>query len=272
MSAVDVASANDVRTQRVLSQIDLGRLGLEIGPAYNPLLPKASGARVETLDHAPKAHLIEKYRGYGVPQELLDRIEDVDYIWTGGSMVDAVGRAEAFDFILGSHVIEHSVDLVGFLQDCQTLLRSGGRVVLVVPDQRFCFDLLKPLTSVGAVVDAHLTPTRFHTPGALLDHTTYACTRAGQIVWSPEELGEVALQFPTMAGAEEVIARGVRQDEYHDVHRWTFTPSSFALLIHDLRGLGYHDLVQVPAAPPPLGFEFFVTLEHATAGPVPADR
>jgi hypothetical protein len=112
---------------------------------------------------------------------------------------------------------------------------------------------------------------RFHTAGALLDHTAYACTRSGQIAWSPEEHGEVALQFPTMTGADEAIARGTRQDEYHDVHRWTFTPSSFALLLHDLRVLGYHDLQPVPDGPPPLGFEFFVTLERATT-PATADR
>jgi SAM-dependent methyltransferase len=247
-------------------------VGLEIGPSTNPLLPKSSGAHVEIVDHATRAELIEKYRGYGMAQEDLDRIEDVDHLSDGGSFVDAVGRTGAYDFILASHVIEHSVDLIGFLQDCQALLRPGGRVALAVPDQRFCFDLLKPRTSVGAVVDAHLHPTRFHTAGALLDHSAYACTRGGQIAWSPEDHGEVALQFPSMSGADEAIARGTRQDEYHDVHRWTFTPSSFALLLHDLRVLGYHHLQPLPSGPPPLGFEFFVTLEDAARHPRAADR
>jgi predicted SAM-dependent methyltransferase len=272
MGATYVEAARDERTKRVLAQVDVRGLGLEIGPSYNPLLPKSSGARVEIVDHAPQADLIEKYRGYGMTQEELDRIEEVDHVSAGGSLVDAVGRTEEFDFILASHVIEHSVDLIGFLQDCQALLRRGGRVALVVPDQRFCFDLLKPRSSVGAVVDAHLNPTRFHTPGALLEHTAYACTRGGQIAWSPEEHGDLALQFPTMAGADEVIAQGTSQDEYHDVHRWKFTPSSFALLIQDLSTLGYHDLQQLPAGPPPLGFEFFVTLEKTGTRPRMGDR
>ena len=272
MSATYVAEARDERTQRVLANVDVQGLGLEIGPSYNPLLPKSSGARVEIVDHAPRAELIDKYRGYGMTQDELDRIEEVDHVSAGGSLVDAVGRTDEFDFILASHVIEHSVDLIGFLQDCQALLRRGGRVALVVPDQRFCFDLLKPRSSVGAVVDAHLNPTRFHTPGALLEHTAYACTRGGQIAWSPEQHGDLGLQFPTMAGADEVIAHGAAQDEYHDVHRWKFTPSSFALLIHDLSVLGYHDLQQLPASPPPLGFEFFVTLEKTGTRPEAADR
>ena len=36
--------------------------GLEIGPSFNPVVPKASGARVETLDHTDQSGLIEKYR------------------------------------------------------------------------------------------------------------------------------------------------------------------------------------------------------------------
>lgn len=264
-------SPRDERIRRVLAQVDVRGLGLEIGPSYNPLLPKSSGARVEILDHASRSELIDKYRGYGLTPEELDRIEEVDHVSAGGSLVDAVGRTGAFDFILGSHVIEHSVDLIGFLQDCQELLRHEGRVALVVPDKRFCFDLLRPWTSVGAVVDAHLKPSPFHPPGALLDHTAYACTRGGQIAWSPEEHGELILQFPGMAGADAAIARGTRQDRYHDVHRWQFTPSTFALLIHDLRELGYHDLRPTQAGPPPLGFEFFVTLERAV-GPGTADR
>jgi SAM-dependent methyltransferase len=267
-----VAAARDERARRVLSRVDLNGVGLEIGPSYNPLLPKSSGADVEIVDHATRDELIEKYRGYGLSQEELDRIEDVDHIATSGSLVQTIGRPGEFDFILASHVVEHSVDLIAFLQDCETLLRTGGRVALAVPDQRFCFDLFKPRTSVGAVVDAHLRPTAFHTPGALLDHTAYACTRNGQIAWSPEENGTLGLQFPTLSGAQEVIAQGVEQDEYHDVHRWMFTPSSFELLIHDLRALGHHSLHQVPAGPPPLGFEFFVALEKKATPHWSVDR
>ena len=267
---VAVGPTQEERTRRVLVPVDTSGLGLEIGPSYNPLLPKRSGANIEILDHASRDDLVAKYRELGFAAEQLDRIEDVDYVSTGGSFVDAVGRTGVFDYIIGSNVVEHMVDLVRFLQDCDTLLKPGGRVSVTVPDMRFCFDLLRPVSSISSVLDAHLAPTRFHTPGALFEAASFMCARDGKIAWSPDESGTVALQLDAADG-KKLMRQGLDQLEYHDAHRWTFTPSSFALLLQDLRELGYHSLVQYESEPP-IGFEFFVTLGHADGSPRHLDR
>jgi len=258
------------RRDKALAFVNLSGQGLEIGPSYSPLVAKASGAAIETIDHASRDALVGKFRAYGVPEEKLRLIEEVDHIWTGGSIVDAVGKPGHFDYVVAAHVVEHSVDLIAFLQDCERLIRDNGRVSLVVPDKRYCFDRLKPLTSVGGVVDAHVRPTRFHPPGPLLDHQAYACTMDGLIAWWSGSDGNVQLQDPNMSHGASVIADGLAQDEYRDVHRWVFTPSSFSLLMQDLRQLGYHSLVEVGGFETD-GFEFFVTLAKADGQP-PADR
>ena len=38
------------RVQILTSMFDPSGFGLEIGPSYNPLVPKSSGARIETID------------------------------------------------------------------------------------------------------------------------------------------------------------------------------------------------------------------------------
>jgi hypothetical protein len=253
----------DARQSRALAHVNLSGPGLEIGPSYLPLVPRHQWAKVETVDHASRAELIAKYRDHGLAQEELDRIEDVDHIWTGGSLVTAVGKSEYYEYVVAAHAIEHSVDLVGFVQDCQTLLRPGGRLALVVPDKRTCFDWFKPLTSVGAVVDAHLRPTMFHTPGVLLDHYAYACTLDDRIVWAPGETGQLSTQFADLSAAHDAIQTGIDQQTYRDAHRWVFTPASFSLLIEDLAELGYHSFCEVGSAPT-AGFEFYVTLGKAT--------
>src|SRR5258706_13446087 len=50
------------RKQLLLSLFDLSGVGLEIGPGFDPLVPKSSGRRIETVDHASAAELREKYR------------------------------------------------------------------------------------------------------------------------------------------------------------------------------------------------------------------
>ncbi len=251
---------DDERVRRVLATVDTSGLGLEIGPSYNPLLPKRSGASIEIVDHASRDDLVAKYRAMGVAAEQVDRIEDVDYVSSGGSLVETIGRASVYDFIICSNVVEHIVDLIRFLQDCEALLKPNGRLSMSVPDQRYCFDLLRPTTSSGDVVDGHLNPSPFHTPGSLLESTTYSSSRDGHEAWGPGATGPLVLH---VAGhlIPRLIDQWLHQTEYNDAHRWTFTPSSFSLLIQDLRELGYHTLIELDSEPP-LGHEFFVTLGH----------
>ena len=252
------------RREKALAFVDLDGRGLEIGPAYDPLVPKASGARIETVDHANREALVQKYFGYGVPADKLAQIEEVDHIWTGGRLVDLIRNPAAFHYILASHVIEHTVDLIGFLQDCEALLRADGVLSLVVPDKRYCFDLFQPLTSVGMVVDAHLSGSRFHSPGSLLDHYAYASLRGpGVIAWGPGATEPATLQFPDLSAGREALERAMRLEEYFDVHRWKFTPASFRLLVRDLRELGYHSLVEIGGFGTD-GFEFFVSLTRSS--------
>jgi len=260
------------RLKTTLRFVDLAGRGLEIGPSYSPLVPKASGARVETVDHADRDTLVEKYRAWGLPEEKLAQIEEVDYIWAGGSLAEAVGERGAFEYIVASHLVEHTVDLIGFLRDCSVLLTPDGVLSLVVPDKRYCFDRFQPHTSVGAAVDAHVFPRRFHTPGSLLDHHAYASKRGeSAIAWDPLDAAPLSLQFDDITAGRDSIEAGLSGDSYHDVHRWKFTPSSFRLLVQDLRALGYHDLVEAGDVVT-RRFEFFITFRKASGDDPELDR
>lgn len=252
------------RAARALASIDLSGVGLEIGPSYDPLLPKASGDRVEIVDHLPTGELITKYQKWGLSPEKIGAIEQVDHVWSGGRLVDVVGNQVQYDFIIAAHLIEHTVDLIGFLQDCQEVLGPKGRLALVIPDQRFCFDYFKSPTSAGQVVDAHLKPTQFHSPGTMLEHGLYDCATDGHIAWARGQLGPITLQHGTPDNARLLLARALEQKEYADAHHWKFTPASFSLLIQDLRDLGFHSFVEV-ASHPTVGFEFYVTLSLGEA-------
>lgn len=151
------------------------------------------------------------------------------------------------------------VDLISFLQQCQEVLGPKGRLALVIPDQRFCFDYFKSPTSAGQVVDPHLKPTQVHSPGTMLEHGLYDCATDGHMAWARGRLGPITLKHGTPDNARLLLARALDQKEYADAHHWKFTPESFSLLIQDLRDLGFHSFVEV-ASHPTVGFEFYVTL------------
>lgn len=224
------------RVERLLSMFDASGFGLEVGPSYNPLLPK-SKYRVETIDHADAETLRKKYH------DNASQIEEVDYVSDGGGMLDTIGEASRYDFIVASHVIEHMTDIVRFLQDCEELLKPGGRLVLAVPDKRYCFDTLRPLSTVGQALQAHFERWTRHPPSIHYDNEAYAVhTKSGGIVWIEPDLEDIQLMRQPEAGKRVL---DTLSGDYRDAHGWVFTPASFRYLIKTLQGLGYINLGEV---------------------------
>jgi predicted SAM-dependent methyltransferase len=219
------------RTEQLLSMFDSSGFGLEVGASYNPLLPK-SRFNVETIDHADAATLREKYR------DNASQIEEVDYVSDGRGLLEVIGKPGRYDFIFASHVIEHVTDIVRFIQDCETLLKPEGRLVLAVPDKRYCFDALRPISTVGQALQAYAERRHRHPPGVLFDQAAYMCTKAESIVWIEPTLDDVALMHSSEA-AKQGFETALNSESYHDAHGWQFTPNSFRLLIKQLRALGY---------------------------------
>ncbi|ESW64760.1 methyltransferase domain-containing protein [Mesorhizobium sp. C277A] len=220
------------RTELLFSMFDPKGFGLEVGPSYNPLLPKCRGFNVEIVDHANATALREKYR------DNASQIEEVDYVSDGRSLLETIGQEQRYDFIFASHVIEHVTDIVRFIQDCEVLLKPAGRLVLAVPDKRFCFDALRPLSTVGQALQAYAEQRKRHTPGILFDQVSYFCTKAQQVVWLEPTFDDVSL----LQSGEEAknMAEAVQVDRaYYDAHAWQFTPASFRFLVKKLRSLGY---------------------------------
>lgn len=214
------------------SLIDTGGIGLEVGPGFNPLLPKSEGYRVETVDYADAESLRKKYAGANVDT---GRIESVDHLLTqGGSLADLLGKTRHFDYIVALHVIEHMPDLLGFLKSCETLLKNDGVLLLAVPDKRRCFDLFQPLTTTGAVLQAHLERRTRPAPGAVFDDRAYNVVRNGSIGWSADDDGPLSF-FSDLGAAYRSFREAAGSDRYIDVHVWRFVPSSFRLILRDLR-------------------------------------
>lgn len=249
------------------SLINLDGFGLEIGPSFRPLVKKSSGAKVEVVDYTDAAGLREHYRGN--KHVNLENIEEVDYVVQRGSIFETVRKSKYYDYIVASHVIEHTPDLLGFLQDCGKLLKESGILLLAVPDKRHCFDVFQPLTSTGSVLQAHLDGRILPTPGAIFDDRAYNALRNGEIAWRIGSTGEL-LFYMEMDEAKAHFANERWATGYIDVHTWRFVPSSFRLIINDLYELGEIALREDRFFDS-VGDEFYITLSERGLG-CPIDR
>ena len=169
------------RFKKIFHTLDPNGFGLEIGPSYNPVAPKKQGFKVEIIDHLNRNGLIKKYeddrrhknrdrQSNEQYEELISNIEEVDFIWRGESYEELTGKQNHYDWIIASHVIEHTTDLIAFINDCDSILKSDGVLSLVIPDKRYCFDKFRALTGISEVIDTHLQNKKTHSPGVVADY------------------------------------------------------------------------------------------------------
>jgi tetratricopeptide (TPR) repeat protein len=238
---------------------------VEVGASFNPIAPKREGWDTKTIDAATRAELIDKYRGH--PGVDTDRIEEVDFVWRAGPLSSAVPSAlhGTFDAFIASHVIEHTPDLIAFLESAAKLLAGSGVVILAIPDKRFCFDYFRPLTMTGDVLSSHRARRIRHTKETLFDGSGYSVKADELIAWGQHSIDKFSFICSLEQAYSEFLTRGEDDDSpYTDAHAWQFTPSSFQLIILELARLGVTDW-RVERIGSAVGCEFHAWLRRGGA-------
>ncbi len=249
------------RYKKMLLGIRKDQLGLEIGPSHRPVAPKREGYQVEILDYLTKDELIEKYKSHHVN---VNAIEEVDYVWKGGSYSQLTGKREYYDYILSSHSIEHSTNFIEFLKDCSNMVKNNGVISLAIPDKRQCFDHFRQVTTIGTVLDDYFQGKEYHSPGIVGEYLLNSVKRNQKLSWDKKRFQKNwSANFAFIhdySYAGECIKDVLDKETYMDIHHYVFTDASFCLLILDLGVLGFIDLV-VERCFQTVGNEFIVTLK-----------
>lgn len=216
--------------KRILKHIDKKGRGLEIGASLNPVAPKKDGYDVHVIDHASRDDLVKKYQNQNVNT---DNIEDVDYVWEGQPYSELTGKRKYYDWIIASHLIEHTPDLIGFLNNCDAILKDDGVIALTVPDKRYCFDHFRPITGISKIIDSHIHKNIIHSPGTVAEYFLNVVSKSGSIAWNSSDNGNYEM-IHTLDNASESMDSVLTDNKYIDVHAWCFVPHSFRLILHDL--------------------------------------
>lgn len=251
------------RDSKLLQGIKKEQKGLEIGPSHSPIAPKREGYCVETVDYLSADELKEHYKNDGVN---LEAIEPVDYIWKGGSYYQLIQKEGYYDYIIASHMIEHSTDFCGFLKDCSKMMKKNGILRLAVPDKRYCFDRYRMTTGLAEIVNNAYKPAKLQSVGDVAEYYMNVVARKGRISWDKPFLPMFCIDrdkdFAFLHDPNTVLSsmKRVEEGEYIDIHHYVFTPASFKLLLYDLRLLEMTDL-KIVHMWNTRGNEFIVTLQ-----------
>ena len=257
------------RTELLLKHASKSQLGLEIGPYVNPLAPKSEGYNVKILDVFDQETLLSRAsKDPYLSNAAIDRIESVDFVCGASEIGELVSLAgNELDYILSSHNLEHIPDPIRFLKGCLKILKPDGVLSMALPDFRGCWDRFRPLTCTADWLEAFFQKRTKPTAKQVFVQNSMHCRWQNDGVELPtmplSTKVEELKPLETMERAyENYLKFSETEDEmpYLDTHCWTFMPSSFSLLVEDLRHLALIEF-KVMEITETLSSEFIVHLK-----------
>jgi predicted SAM-dependent methyltransferase len=131
----------------VLAESFLFGEGLEIGPLHQPI----------AIPRGAKARYVDRMRVEDLRREYAELAEwdltDVDIVDDGETLSTVADASQ--DFIVANHFLEHTEDPIGTIATHLAKLKPGGILFYAVPDKRFTFDVLRPVTPLEHMVADH---------------------------------------------------------------------------------------------------------------------
>ena len=202
--------------------------GLEIGPYDRPIVHKKHGP-VKYLDYYSADELRAKSGAGRVPEEVVD----LDYVIQGKRIGEVV--TEKFDYVVASHVIEHVPNMIDWLNELSGVLVDGGRIFLAVPDKRYTFDIARPLTTTGQIIQNYKSGKTRPSYGDVFDVHRYHKKVNPAVVWQGKfNVEKVPYTFDIAFSEKQ---GNIALKRYFDCHCSVFTCESFLEIMADLLAL-----------------------------------
>lgn len=264
-SALYRETVHRLRIRPLLKTIDVNAVILEIGGGYNAYFTKDKYGKAYHLDHCSTDELRSKYASDVNVAHLAHRVQAIDFVFKGSPIETVIPQELRFDVIFSSHALEHQVDLVGHLKSLETLLKPDGKIIMIIPDYRCCFDALRFPTVAADAIAVHLRSQRIHKSKEVFEAISRTISvNPGRRIRGPDM---AAARFAhTLESALEAAVASERPDaEYRDIHAWTFCPVSFHLLMTELYLLRLTSLSPVFISPQ-YGNQFCVVLASNPPG------
>ncbi|MBL4766450.1 MAG: adenine phosphoribosyltransferase [Rhodobacteraceae bacterium] len=251
--------------------VDQESLGIEVAPYFAPIVPKADGYNVLTVDVFDTDTLRKNaLSDPKIPNKRIGQIEEVDIVSDASQLIDVVqtkGLSGKVKYIVSSHNFEHLPDPISFLRGCSTALMPGGVLTMALPDYRACYDHFRMPTRLSDWLAAFYRGDTQPSPETVFDS---AVNRAAFMRGDdPSTDGlDIASESPDgfrpvenlRAAHATYVADLETTPPYRDTHCNLMFGASFELLVRDLRHLGLIDLELIEITPT-VGLEFIVHLQ-----------
>lgn len=235
------------RDDQIRGHITKDQKGIEVGPWFSPITPKRAGYTCWVLDVFDGPTLRQRAAvDPNIAKEKIECIEDVDLVGTSteiAQLVRARNELGTFDYIVSSHNFEHLPNPIKFLQGCGQVLKPAGWLSMAIPDRRACFDRYKSNSRLSEWIAAYFEDRQQPTLAQVFDMSVLSSL-------DPPKKAVPQIARSLKEAFESWDAhKDLPETPYQDVHCWTFTPTSFELLMIESALLGLSPFVPVHVSP-----------------------
>jgi len=207
---------------------------LEIGPLDKPLFHKDE-FNVKYIDYFSVDQLKNHIRQN--KNRNLDNIVELDYVLQGKKITETV--EEEFDVVVASHVIEHVPNLFGWFRDIESILTENGELFLVIPDKRYTFDIDRPPTSLGQLIENDLMDVDKPSLQSVFDQRYYHKNVSSHKLWQDYE-NHRADTAHTFTIEQSLALMNKAKSEYVDCHCNLLASNTFEGIISASNSMGMH--------------------------------
>lgn len=153
--------------------------GIEIGALHHPL-PVPDGVKVRYVDRNTREENIKEH-----PE--LDAAKIVETHFVGnGEKLEMIPDASQ-DFVIANHMLEHCINPIGTIEQFVRVLRFGGNLFVSLPDKRYTFDVLRPVTPFSNPAEDYRTDRRVEPLETYVEFCKCALDQDGQIPYERQD-------------------------------------------------------------------------------------
>jgi SAM-dependent methyltransferase len=221
----------ETRRYLALRYLPADGCGIEIGAMHYPL-PLPFGARARYVDH----HTVDELRR--LRTDTNDEIVGINILADGFSLGCIANASQ--DFVIANHVLEHTTDTLGTLENWLRVLRSGGILFVAVPIGARCFDRGRAVTTTEHFLEDRLLASTGNVEAIRSRNRRHVEEHLAIAAPAIARQQCKHWQMPQGEACEREIERLLGRDS-SQIHHHVFTPSSFAAL---LGLLGEHTRVE----------------------------
>ncbi|HPF31072.1 MAG TPA: methyltransferase domain-containing protein [Candidatus Saccharibacteria bacterium] len=213
---------------------------LEFGPLERPIVdkieyPNAYYADIKSTEEIKKLYTSNEYLNSTGISVNLDSIVDIDYV-INKSYKETFKKEKKFDVVYLSHVIEHMPDILDFFDDIASIIDKDGKLIIIYPDARYCFDHFRNGTSFIDAYDVYKN--KKINCNAVFDFTYNVIHENDPgFFWNETNIVD-KLPRNKFTNADDTYIKASNNETPDDVHYWPFSDYQFIKFLYDTERAG----------------------------------